>query len=110
MQEFLLVQAEVNPLLYNPTMQISRRMFAFQKFSDAVMEHFKTIVPATIDFSFPEPTTTFDHHELTIGGRTFELTWTPGGETTDALVVWLPEDRILFTGNLFGPLSATSPI
>jgi len=90
--------------------RVPKTSFAFQKFSDAVMEHFKTIDPATIDFSFPEPTTTFDrHHALTVGGRTFELTWTPGGETTDALVVWLPEDRILFTGNLFGPLFGHVP-
>ena len=90
--------------------RVPKTSFAFQKFSDAVLEHFKTIDPATIDFSFPEPTTTFDrHHALTIGGRTFELTWTPGGETTDALVVWLPEDRILFTGNLFGPLFGHVP-
>ena len=34
--------------------------FAFQKFTDAVVEHFKDLDPATIDFSFPEPTTTFD--------------------------------------------------
>ncbi|OBA62553.1 MBL fold metallo-hydrolase [Mycobacterium sp. 1100029.7] len=90
--------------------RVPKTSFAFQKFSDAVLEHFKTIDPATIDFSFPEPTTTFDrNHELTVGGRTFELAWTPGGETTDALVVWLPEDRILFTGNLFGPLLGHVP-
>jgi alkyl sulfatase BDS1-like metallo-beta-lactamase superfamily hydrolase len=90
--------------------RVPKTSFAFQKFSDAVMEHFKTIDPATIDFSFPVPTTTFDrHHELTVGGRTFELTWTPGGETTDAAVVWLPQDRILFSGNLFGPLFGHVP-
>jgi alkyl sulfatase BDS1-like metallo-beta-lactamase superfamily hydrolase len=90
--------------------RVPKTSFAFQKFSDAVMEHFKTLDPATIDFSFPEPTTTFDlRHEMTFGGRTFELAWTPGGETTDALVVWLPEDRILFTGNLFGPLFGHVP-
>ncbi|WAJ46445.1 MBL fold metallo-hydrolase [Mycobacterium sp. Aquia_216] len=90
--------------------RVPKTSFAFQKFSDAVLEHFKTIDPATIDFSFPEPTTTFDrHHELTVGGRSFELAWTPGGETTDAIVVWLPEDRILFTGNLFGPLFGHVP-
>jgi alkyl sulfatase BDS1-like metallo-beta-lactamase superfamily hydrolase len=84
--------------------------FAFQKFTDAVMEHLKTIDPATIDFSFPEPTTTFDHrHAFTLGGRDFELAWTPGGETTDSLIVWLPQDRILFTGNLFGPLFGHVP-
>lgn len=90
--------------------RVPKTSFAFGKFSDAMLEHFKTIDPATIDFSFPEPTTTFDQrHTLTVGGRTFELAWTPGGETTDALVVWLPEDRILFTGNLFGPLFGHVP-
>lgn len=90
--------------------RVPKTSFAFQKFSDAMLEHFKTLDPATIDFSFPEPTTTFDQrHEMTIGGRTFELAWTPGGETTDALVVWLPEDRILFSGNLFGPLFGHVP-
>lgn len=90
--------------------RVPKTSFAFGKFSDAMLEHFKTIDPATIDFSFPEPTTTFDErHTLTVGGRTFELAWTPGGETTDALAVWLPEDRILFTGNLFGPLFGHVP-
>ena len=90
--------------------RVPKTSFAFQKFSDAVLEHFKTIDPATIDFSFPEPTTTFDrHHEMTIGGRGFELAWTPGGETTDSIVVWLAEDRTLFTGNLFGPLFGHVP-
>ena len=90
--------------------RVLKTSFAFKKFSDAVLEHFKTIDPATIDFSFPEPTTTFDRrHELTVGGRTFEVAWTPGGETTDAAVVWLPQDRILFSGNLFGPLFGHVP-
>jgi alkyl sulfatase BDS1-like metallo-beta-lactamase superfamily hydrolase len=84
--------------------------FAFQKFTDAVMEHLKTIDPATSDFSFPEPTITFDHrHTFIVGGRDFELAWTPGGETTDSLIVWLPQDRVLFTGNLFGPLFGHVP-
>ncbi|HSS24764.1 MAG TPA: MBL fold metallo-hydrolase, partial [Mycobacterium sp.] len=62
--------------------RVPKTSFAFQKFSDAILEHFKTIDPETIDFSFPEPTTTFDRlHEMTIGGRSFELAWTPGGET-----------------------------
>lgn len=90
--------------------RMPKTSFAFGKFSDAMLEHFKTIDPATIDFSFPEPTTTFDQrHSFGVGGRAFELAWTPGGETTDALVVWLPEDRILFTGNLFGPLFGHVP-
>jgi alkyl sulfatase BDS1-like metallo-beta-lactamase superfamily hydrolase len=84
--------------------------FAFQKFTDAVIEHLKDVDPATIDFSFPEPTTTFDRQlKFTVGGRDFELFWTPGGETTDSLVLWLPHDRTLFTGNLFGPLFGHVP-
>jgi alkyl sulfatase BDS1-like metallo-beta-lactamase superfamily hydrolase len=58
----------------------------------------------------PEPTTTFDDHlELDIGGRRLELLSVPGGETTDALVVWLPESRTALTGNTFGPLFGHVP-
>ncbi|WKG04011.1 alkyl sulfatase dimerization domain-containing protein [Mycolicibacterium sp. HK-90] len=84
--------------------------FAFEKFSIAIMKYLGTVDPATIDFSFPEPSTTFDRRlELKYGGRRFELASTPGGETTDSLVVFLPDDRILFTGNLFGPLFGHVP-
>jgi alkyl sulfatase BDS1-like metallo-beta-lactamase superfamily hydrolase len=90
--------------------RMPRTNFAFKKFSDAIVEHLKDMDPSTIDFSFPEPSTTFDTvHHLSVGGRDFELAWTPGGETTDAMVVWLPQDRILFTGNLFGPLFGHVP-
>ncbi|OBF11300.1 alkyl sulfatase dimerization domain-containing protein [Mycobacterium sp. ACS4331] len=90
--------------------RVPKTSFAFQKFSDAVAEHLKTVDAASIDFSFPEPTTTFDlERRFDVGGRRFELTWTPGGETTDSLVMWLPDDRILFTGNLFGPLFGHVP-
>ena len=58
----------------------------------------------------PEPTTTFDERlELSVGGRELVLLSTPGGETTDALVIWLPESRTAFTGNLFGPLFGHVP-
>jgi len=87
-----------------------KTQFAFKKFTDAVIEHLKDLDPATIDFSFPEPTTTFDRDlDFTVGGRRFELAWTPGGETTDSLVIWLPQGRTLFTGNLFGPLFGHVP-
>ena len=60
----------------------------------------------------PEPalTTAFlDSHAFELGGRRFELYSTPGGEAADALVVWLPEERIVFTGNLMGPLFGHAP-
>lgn len=88
----------------------SKTSFAFKKFSDTFMEYFQTVDPTTIDFSFPEPTTTFvDRLDTKIGGRNFQLAWTPGGETTDSIVVWLPDDEVLFTGNLFGPLFGHVP-
>jgi len=60
----------------------------------------------------PEPvlTTAFiDSHVFDLGGRRFELYSTPGGETTDALVVWMPEHRTVFIGNLMGPFFGHVP-
>lgn len=44
-----------------------------------------------------------------VGGRSFEVIWTPDGETTDALCVWLPKERMVFTGNTFGPVWQAMP-
>jgi glyoxylase-like metal-dependent hydrolase (beta-lactamase superfamily II) len=53
----------------------------------------------------PVPDLTFsDRHELTVGDLDLELISTPGGETVDACVVWLPRHRIAMVSNLFGPL------
>ena len=46
---------------------------------------------------------------LEIGGRRLELLSVPGGETTDSLVIWLPEERICLCGNTFGPLFGHIP-
>jgi alkyl sulfatase BDS1-like metallo-beta-lactamase superfamily hydrolase len=48
-------------------------------------------------------------HSFVLGGRRFEIVWTPGGETRSAVIVWLPEDRIAIVGNLFGPLFGNHP-
>jgi alkyl sulfatase BDS1-like metallo-beta-lactamase superfamily hydrolase len=48
-------------------------------------------------------------HELELGGRRFEIISTPGGETLDSLAVWMPKERIAFTGNLFGPVFLAMP-
>jgi glyoxylase-like metal-dependent hydrolase (beta-lactamase superfamily II) len=60
----------------------------------------------------PEPVLTesfIDTHTFELGGRRLELHSTPGGETTDALVVWLPEQRTVFIGNLMGPFFGHVP-
>lgn len=46
---------------------------------------------------------------LELGGRRMELISVPGGETTDSLVVWLPDERICLCGNTFGPLFGHIP-
>lgn len=50
-----------------------------------------------------------DTLRLEIGGRRMELISVPGGETTDSLVVWLPNERICLCGNTFGPLIGHIP-
>jgi glyoxylase-like metal-dependent hydrolase (beta-lactamase superfamily II) len=60
----------------------------------------------------PEPVLTgsfIDSYTLALGGRRFEFYSTPGGETTDALVVWMPEQRTVFIGNLMGPFFGHVP-
>jgi glyoxylase-like metal-dependent hydrolase (beta-lactamase superfamily II) len=60
--------------------------------------------------SRPEPTITFDDRlELELGGRRLGLIAVPGGETTDSLVIWLPDERTLLSGNIFGPLFGHVP-
>ncbi len=51
----------------------------------------------------PTPDVTFEaRHAFTLGGIDIELIAVPGAETNDSLIVWLPEHKIVFTGNLFG--------
>ncbi|HUW03725.1 MAG TPA: alkyl sulfatase dimerization domain-containing protein [Acidimicrobiales bacterium] len=58
----------------------------------------------------PTPTVTFgDRYEMTIGGVDFELIATPGGETFESLVVWLPQFKVLLCGNLFSALTGHIP-
>jgi glyoxylase-like metal-dependent hydrolase (beta-lactamase superfamily II) len=43
------------------------------------------------------------------GGRTFELISAPDGETVDNLIVWMPNEKIAFTGNITGPVWNSMP-
>lgn len=53
----------------------------------------------------------FVDRELTleVGDRTFRLIHAPEGETVDNIVVWLPKEKIAFTGNTFGPVWLSMP-
>lgn len=50
-----------------------------------------------------------DRHCFEQGGRRVEVVKTPGGETLCSVFVWLPDERIVFTGNLFGPVWRAMP-
>ncbi|MDO3634183.1 alkyl sulfatase dimerization domain-containing protein [Mycolicibacterium arseniciresistens] len=60
--------------------------------------------------SVPTPTVVVeDQHVIELGGRRLELYATPGGETFDSLVVWLPDEGICLSGNVFGCLFGHIP-
>lgn len=46
-----------------------------------------------------------DSYTFTLGGVRFEVIWLNGAEGPDAIGVWLPERRIIFIGDAFGPSS-----
>lgn len=48
-------------------------------------------------------------YKFSLGGVDFEVIALPGGETLDSLAVWLPQQRIVFTGNAMGPLFPHMP-
>lgn len=61
--------------------------------------------PGAITQDIPVPDIRFeDSYKLEVGGLQLELYSVPGGETVDSCIVWLPQHKILFSGNVFGPL------
>src|SRR5690606_32370269 len=50
-----------------------------------------------------------DRLTLEVGERTFELIHAPEGETEDNILVWMPKEKIVFTGNTFGPVWLSMP-
>ncbi len=51
----------------------------------------------------PTPDVLFDESlTFELGGIRFECIAVAGAETNDSLIVWLPDQKICFTGNLFG--------
>ncbi|MCA9503684.1 MAG: MBL fold metallo-hydrolase [Myxococcales bacterium] len=62
------------------------------------------------DQAIPTPDILFeDRYAFTLGGLRVELIAVPGAETNDSLVIWLPDHRICFVGNLFGCLIGHIP-
>ncbi|MFO0697078.1 MAG: sulfotransferase [Polyangiales bacterium] len=84
-----------------------RQAQSYVWFADVIDHALKVAAehPDAVVQDAPVPDLVFtDRLELAIGGRRFVLISTPGGETIDSTVIWLEDEGILFSGNLFGPL------
>ncbi|MGI9284975.1 MAG: MBL fold metallo-hydrolase [Pseudomonadales bacterium] len=60
---------------------------------------------AMLKYGGIEPTITVDEndHKFEHGGVQFDVLSTPGAEGADNICLWLPEKKILFTGDTLGP-------
>jgi alkyl sulfatase BDS1-like metallo-beta-lactamase superfamily hydrolase len=89
----------------------SRSAFAFAEAISRTLHYVHDNLGARVPpQSRPEPDVLFeDRYDFELGGLRFELLATPGGETTDSMVIWLPDQRICFCGNLFSALFGHFP-
>ncbi len=93
-----------------PQYRVRNASFAWSHMVEAMAAAFADLPAEEWEITFPEPTLDYPRHlELDAGGRRVELFSTPGGETTDSTIVWVPDEQTLFTGNLFGPLFGHVP-
>lgn len=59
---------------------------------------------------YPVPTDRVEGGErYAFGGRTYELLRAPGGESSDGLIVWLPDEATALCGNLMGAIYGALP-
>lgn len=60
--------------------------------------------------STPTPDVLFDdRYEIDLGATRIECIATPGGETIDSMIVWLPRPRVVLVGNVFSALFGHFP-
>jgi alkyl sulfatase BDS1-like metallo-beta-lactamase superfamily hydrolase len=77
-----------------------------RKFFGEITGSMKDIVPTR---EVPPDVLIDARYAFDLGGRQFEVIWTPGGETRSSVIVWLASERIALVGNLFGPLFGNHP-
>lgn len=89
----------------------ARSMFAFGSAIEEAINFFSQHPEAAASLGKKiVPTQTFeDQHSIELGGLCLELLAVPGGETTDSLAIWIPEQRACFAGNLFSALFGHFP-
>lgn len=92
---------------YDARLGAFRAARAAFRFKDDFVEVFKRYAAAGYTHLNPQdrptPDLTFEReYAFSLGGLNVVLIAVPGAETNDSLVVWLPQHRIVFVGNLFG--------
>lgn len=82
----------------------ARSAFRFAEIFGAVFEEWASAGYTELNpQDRPTADITFEgRHEFSLGGLDVVVIGQMGAETNDSLVVWLPQHRIVFTGNLFG--------
>jgi len=82
----------------------NRSAFAFaDKFTDLFSYYTEQGYTDYPQQDVPVPDVLFkERYAFTLGGLEVELIGVAGAETNDSLIVWLPQHKICFTGNLFG--------
>ena len=64
------------------------------------LPHIREELPDRSDLHIVVPQVTFaESHEVDLGDTTVELRWVGGDHADDSVVVWEPEDRVLFLGD-----------
>jgi len=88
----------------------ARSGFAFLRKNGNAIRNFQKEFGELPKQAVPTPDITFeDRYALTLGGLRVELIAVPGAETNDSLVIWLPDHKVCFVGNLFGCLIGHIP-
>jgi alkyl sulfatase BDS1-like metallo-beta-lactamase superfamily hydrolase len=82
----------------------ARSAFAFtDKFASAFAYYAEQGYTGFPEQDTPTPDILFvDKYRFSLGELEIELIGVAGAETNDSLIVWLPQHKICFTGNLFG--------
>ncbi|KEQ18241.1 MBL fold metallo-hydrolase [Endozoicomonas numazuensis] len=108
-REFLFNQQYLKDLI--PHVMPKNKLFFPNDIPD--LPDFGGLTTKLIQKAYPivEPETVIDSepYEFTTGGQKFVVYHTPGAEGYDNVSVWMPERKILFTGDVFGHMFGMWP-
>jgi alkyl sulfatase BDS1-like metallo-beta-lactamase superfamily hydrolase len=101
---------DIQRYLYELAPLLLRRNKVF--YPDAVPPLPDALLGSAMQAMYPtfEPTIFVDERfDFELGGKRFEVLHTPGAEGPDSISLWLPEEKVLFTGDFFGPIFPMFP-